>query len=92
MVTFDNSMEGHTITIDGTRRSILAFEKILGVFDGKLSIKGTDIDSSSVDDDGWEAPPPDQDASRSHQDCITMMGKSRLRRLPPNIYGNSILS
>jgi hypothetical protein len=53
MVTFDNSMEGHTITIDGTRRSILAFEKILGVFDGKLSIKGTDIDSSSVDDDGW---------------------------------------
>ncbi len=53
MVTFDNVMTGHTITVDGTRRSILAFEKILGIFDGKLSIKGTDIDSSSVDDDGW---------------------------------------
>ena len=28
LVVFDNSMEGHTITVDGTRRSILAFEKI----------------------------------------------------------------
>jgi len=53
LVVFDNSMEGHTITVDGTRRSILAFEKILGIFDGKLTIKSKDIDSSSIDDDGW---------------------------------------
>jgi hypothetical protein len=53
MVVFDSSMEGHTISVVGTRRSELAFQKILGVFDGKLRIIGTDIDSSSVDDDGW---------------------------------------
>jgi hypothetical protein len=53
MVTFDNVMTGHTITVDGTRRSDLAFQKILGIFDGKLTIKSKDIDSSSIDDDGW---------------------------------------
>jgi hypothetical protein len=53
MVTFDNVMTGHTITVDGTRRSELAFQKVAGLFDGKLKIDGKEIDTSSVDDDGW---------------------------------------
>ena len=52
-VTFATSMNGHTITADGVRRSLLAFQKVTGLFDGKLKIDGKEIDTSSVDDSGW---------------------------------------
>jgi hypothetical protein len=52
-VTFESSMSGHAITATGTRRSELAFEKILLVYDGKLKIDGREIDTTSIDDDGW---------------------------------------
>jgi len=52
-VTFAASMDGHTITADGIRRSLLAFQKVTGLFDGKLKIDGKEIDTSSVDDAGW---------------------------------------
>ena len=52
-VTFAASMSGHTITADGVRRSLLAFQKVTGLFDGKLKIDGKEIDTSSVDDAGW---------------------------------------
>lgn len=52
-VTFDASMNGHTITADGTRRSILAFKKVLGCFDCKLKIGCKDIDTTTGDDGGW---------------------------------------
>jgi len=52
-VTFATSMSGHTITATGTRRSLLAFMKVAGLFDGKLKIDGKEIDTSSVDDNGW---------------------------------------
>ena len=52
-VTFEETKSGHTITASGTRRSELAFEKILLVYDGKLKIDGREIDTTSIDDDGW---------------------------------------
>ncbi|MFA5410051.1 MAG: hypothetical protein WC343_14855, partial [Bacilli bacterium] len=52
-VTFEEEKDGHTITASGTRRSELAFEKILLVYDGKLKIDGREIDTTSIDDDGW---------------------------------------
>ena len=52
-VTFDSSMSGHTITATGKRRSEANFIKILLVYDGKLRIDGRDIDTTSIDDDGW---------------------------------------
>jgi len=52
-VTFATSQVGSTITATGTRRSLLAFQKVAGLFDGKLKMAGKEIDTSSVDDDGW---------------------------------------
>ena len=52
-VTFDASMSGHTITATGKRRSETNFVKILLVYDGKLKIDGREIDTTSIDDDGW---------------------------------------
>jgi len=52
-VTFEEEKSGHTITACGTRRSELAFEKILLVYDGRLKIDGREIDTTSIDDDGW---------------------------------------
>jgi len=54
MVTF-NSAPGGAVTADGTRRSLLAFQKVFGLFDGKLRINGREIDTSSVDDSGWSS-------------------------------------
>ena len=51
-VTFDTAVAG-TITVDGTRRSELALEKVLMLYDGKLKIEGKEIDTSNVDDSGW---------------------------------------
>jgi hypothetical protein len=52
-VTFETSQIGNTITATGTRRSLLAFQKVFGLFDGKLKIDGKEIDTTSVDDSGW---------------------------------------
>jgi len=52
-VTFATDQTGNTITVDCTRRSLLAFQKVTGLFDGKLKIDGREIDTSSVDDSGW---------------------------------------
>lgn len=52
-VTFATSQTGKTITATGTKRDLLAFQKVLGLFDGKLKINGKEIDTSSVDDAGW---------------------------------------
>jgi hypothetical protein len=52
-VTFETSQVGSTITATGVRRSLLAFQKIFGLFDGKLKIDGKSIDTTSVDDSGW---------------------------------------
>lgn len=52
-VTFATSQGASAITATGTRRSLLAFQKVAGLFDGKLKIDGKEIDTSSVDDDGW---------------------------------------
>lgn len=52
-VIFDSDQTGETITVDCVRRSPLAFQKVFGMFDGKLKITGKEIDTSSVDDDGW---------------------------------------
>lgn len=52
-VTFDSDQTGETITVDCVRRSLLAFQKVFGMFEGKLKISGKEIDTSSVDDDGW---------------------------------------
>jgi len=52
-VTFATSQGASAITATGTRRSLLAFQKVFGLFDGKLKIDGKEIDTSSVDDDGW---------------------------------------
>ncbi len=52
-VTFETSQVGSTITATGTRRSLLAFKKVFGLFDGKLKIDGKEIDTTSVDDSGW---------------------------------------
>lgn len=52
-VTFETSQSGSTITATGTRRSLLAFQKVFGLFDGTLKIDGKEIDTTSVDDDGW---------------------------------------
>ena len=51
-VTFDSDQTG-TITVNCVRRSLLAFQKVFGMFEGKLKISGKEIDTSSVDDDGW---------------------------------------
>ncbi len=52
-VTFDSDRTGETVTVDCVRRSELAFRKVWGLFDGKLKISAKDIDTTSVDDDGW---------------------------------------
>lgn len=52
-VTFDSDQTGKTITVDCVCRSLLAFQKVFGMFEGKLKISGKEIDTSSVDDDGW---------------------------------------
>lgn len=52
-VTFDAAKSGHTILATGTRRSEYAFQKVLGLFDGKLKIDGKEIDTTSCDDAGW---------------------------------------
>jgi hypothetical protein len=52
-VTFDVDQTGETVTVDCVRRSELAFRKVWGLFDGKLKISAKDIDTTSVDDDGW---------------------------------------
>ena len=52
-ITFDASQGSSTITASGTRRSEMAFEKVMGLFDGKLKIDGKEIDTTSVDDNGW---------------------------------------
>jgi hypothetical protein len=41
------------VRVTGVRRSELAFQKVVGLFDGKCKIDGKDIDTSSVDDSGW---------------------------------------
>lgn len=56
-VTFDAVKSG-TITVDGTRRSQLAFEKVLMLYDGKLKISGKDIDTTNNDDAGWQSAIP----------------------------------
>ena len=52
-VTFDSDQTGETITVDCVRRSLLAFQKVFGMFEGKLKSSGKEIDTSSVDDSGW---------------------------------------
>jgi len=52
-VTFSSSMDGHTITATGTRRSVYAMQKVMGLFDGKIRIDGKEIDTTSCDDTGW---------------------------------------
>lgn len=52
-VTFAASQGASAITATGVRRSLLAFQKVAGLFDGKLKIDGKEIDTSSVDDAGW---------------------------------------
>ena len=52
-VTFEATKSGHTILATGTRRSEYAFQKVLGLFDGKIKIDGKEIDTTSCDDDGW---------------------------------------
>ncbi len=52
-VTFSSSMTGHTITATGTRRSVYAMQKVMGLFDGKIKIDGKEIDTTSCDDTGW---------------------------------------
>lgn len=54
-VTFETSQVGSTITATGVRRSLLAFEKVFGLFDCKPKISASDIDTTSVDDSGWES-------------------------------------
>lgn len=51
-VTFETAKSGD-ITATGTRRSELAFEKVMNLYDGKLNINGQDIDTSSLEDSGW---------------------------------------
>ncbi|MCK9570705.1 phage tail protein [Candidatus Pacearchaeota archaeon] len=52
-VTFETSQGASTITATGVKRSLLAFQKVFGLFDGKLKIDGKEIDTTSVDDAGW---------------------------------------
>lgn len=52
-VTFEESQSGSTITVTGKRRSEANFQKVLGLFDGKLKIDGKEIDTTSCDDAGW---------------------------------------
>ena len=52
-VVFSASQGADPVTADGTRRSLLAFQKVTGLFDGKLKIDGKEINTSSVDDAGW---------------------------------------
>lgn len=54
-VTFETSQVGSTITATGVRRSELAFEKVWGCFDCKPKISADDVDTTSVDDNGWES-------------------------------------
>lgn len=56
-VTFDTAKTG-TITVSGTRRSELAFEKVLMLYDGKLKISNKDISTTNNDDAGWESAIP----------------------------------
>ena len=52
-VTFEESQSGSTITATGKRRSEANFQKVIGLFDGKLKIDGKEIDTTSCDDSGW---------------------------------------
>lgn len=52
-VTFETTKSGHTVLAAGTRRSEYAFQKVMGLFDGKMTINGKEIDTTSCDDDGW---------------------------------------
>jgi hypothetical protein len=52
-VTFATSQVGSAITADGTKRSILAFQKVVNLYDCKIKIDGKDIDTTSGEDDGW---------------------------------------
>jgi len=52
-VTFDVSQEANPITATGTRRSGLAFERILLVYDISLKLDGEEIDTSNLDDEGF---------------------------------------
>jgi hypothetical protein len=56
-VTFSAAKSG-TITVSGTRRSELAFEKILLLYDGKMKVSGKDIPTTNNDDAGWESAIP----------------------------------
>ena len=52
-VTFETSKSGSAITVTGARRSEANFQKVIGLFDGKLKIGGKEIDTTSCDDAGW---------------------------------------
>ena len=52
-VTFATSQIGKVITADGTMRSLLAFQKVINLYDCKVKIDGKDIDTTSVEDSGW---------------------------------------
>ena len=52
-VTFDASQGASAITATGHRRSGLAFERILLVYDASLKLDGEEIDTSNLDDSGF---------------------------------------
>lgn len=52
-VTFDASQGADPVTVTGTRRSPLAFERILLVYDISLKLDGEVIPTDNLDDDGW---------------------------------------
>lgn len=52
-VTFETSKSGSAVTVTGARRSEANFQKVIGLFDGKLKIGGKEIDTTSCDDTGW---------------------------------------
>ena len=51
-VTFDSAKSG-TITVSGTRRSPLAFERVILVYDISLKLDGEVIPTDNLDDTGW---------------------------------------
>jgi len=57
-VTFDTSQGADPVTADCTRRSELAFEKVLLLYDGKMKISNKDIPTTNNDDAGWESAIP----------------------------------
>lgn len=54
-VTFETSQSGSTITATGKRRDEANFQKVIGLFDGKLKIDCKEIDTTSCDDGGWQS-------------------------------------